>query len=161
MAPHPSGTYPNESRQYKTALTRRLCMGICALALLSVLAVKTAASTPHDIVQLDCKLAHRVIAGIVLFKKLKMLRLVYGDGGIVDWHNVDYSKPLIVGHDYIEGKKGPKPEENPNGLIISSDYKDLIYVGAGEFSRGRCTVVPKQSQDMTDPKKDNAYWMRR
>jgi hypothetical protein len=85
------------------------------------------AAGPQDPTLLSCTFTSgRAIGGIVVFKKLKKLRIWYGDGGGEEWDHVDLSKEPITtaSHQYEVS------------LILSRDYKRVTLNMGDEHSTG-------------------------
>ena len=81
-----------------------------------------------DPMLLSCELSGRTILGIVVFKRLKKLRIWYGDGGGQDWDNVDFTKDPIK-----------TAVVSDNSLVLSRDYKHVTFNSEGdEHSVGSC-----------------------
>jgi len=83
----------------------------------------------------------RSILGLVVFKRLKKLRIWYGDGGGEEWTGVDYSKPEIVTS--VEGGRS---------IVLSADFRSVTFNDqeGEEHSGGHCRVASKRGKP--------AYW---
>jgi hypothetical protein len=67
-----------------------------------------------------------------VFKKLKKLRIWYGDGGGEEWEHVDFTKEPITtdSHQYQQS------------LALSGDYKHVTLNMGDEHSNGECQTRP-------------------
>ena len=84
--------------------SRSLTMRHLLLAALIALAILPAAARGDDPdpAILSCSPAPgpgRYLQAVILFKRLRILRVMYGDGSIRDWPNIDYSHQPIVTSD--------------------------------------------------------------
>jgi hypothetical protein len=80
----------------------------------------------------------RSIGGIVVFNKLKKLRIWYGDGGGEEWEHVDFTKDPIT----------TSSHQDEQSLVLSADYKHVTLNMGDEHSNGECQIqstahVPK------------------
>ncbi len=121
--------------RWTTALaSAALCL--CALA------HSPAAAAATDPTFLTCTFeGGRSILGLVVFKRLKKLRIWYGDGGGEEWTGVDYSKPEIVTS--VEGGRS---------IVLSADFRSVTFNDqeGEEHSGGHCRVASKRGKP--------AYW---
>jgi hypothetical protein len=81
---------------------------------------------------LDCDFPHRTILGIVLLRRLKKLRLWYGDGGGEEWTNVNFeSDPIIASN-----------SDGGDSVVLSGNYKTVTLNLGGEPDLGKCHSRP-------------------
>jgi hypothetical protein len=118
----------NATRSFNK-LPLQAAMLVATLFLLSATgAADPGLAASPDPMLLSCELSGRTILGIVVFKRLKKLRIWYGDGGGQDWDNVDFTKDPIK-----------TAVVSDNSLVLSRDYRHVTFNGEGnEHSAGTC-----------------------
>jgi hypothetical protein len=116
-----------------TGSFNKLALNVAMVTATSLLLSATGATdrglaATADPILLSCELSGRTILGIVVFKRLKKLRIWYGDGGGQDWDNVDFTKDPIK-----------TTVKSDNSLVLSRDYRHVTFNGEGnEHSAGTC-----------------------
>ena len=88
-------------------------------------------ASPPDPALLSCTFqSGRLIGGIVLFKRLKKLRIWYGDGGGEEWNDVNFeSTPIITS------------TQGDRGIVLSADFTHVIFNSGDEHSFGDCKIA--------------------
>ena len=69
--------------------------------------------------------------GIVLFERLKKLRIWYGDGGGEEWTGVDFMQSPIT-----------TSSQNNRSIVLSRDLASIIFNDVGEHAFGNCNTAP-------------------
>jgi hypothetical protein len=90
----------------------------------------------------DCK----GFAALVVFKKLRKLRIWYGDGGGDEWINIDFTREPIttdIGPVDPDTKTGLSDNKNSDKrIVLSANYQEVIFDSYGDHYYGKCHPVP-------------------